>query len=105
MHRLEALEVRQASRLRPAEEVCDGADVGKTRVAVADVGGEELDEAAGRQLPCRGDRRRDRGLVAGDDERVGHASSVAESAQKFNNIKDVMLLNPGAEGRGRTEGL
>jgi hypothetical protein len=48
MHRFEALEVAQADCLRPLEEISDGQGVGLSRVAVADVGGEKLDEAAGR---------------------------------------------------------
>jgi len=37
----------QAARFAPAQELTDGPGVGSPRVLVADVGGEELDEAHG----------------------------------------------------------
>jgi len=59
---------RQASLLAPIEELPDGEGVGHPGVAVADVGGEELDEALARVgAGCR-DRGRQR-IDAGANER------------------------------------
>src|SRR5438105_3285733 len=45
--RVDAVDVLNSSRVAPVEEVADGATIGPARVGVADVGGEELDEAPG----------------------------------------------------------
>ena len=45
MHRPERPELAQSSLLAPAEKVRDGAQVRRPRVAVPNVGGEELKEA------------------------------------------------------------
>ena len=50
MHGLEEPELGQPPALAPAEEVRNGQSIGLPGVAVADVGGEELDEAPGRGL-------------------------------------------------------
>ena len=54
MHRLDAGE-GQAVPLAPGEEIADGPGIGLAGVAVADGGGEELDEAFARLLAGIGD--------------------------------------------------
>ncbi len=49
----------EPAALAPAEELGDGLGVGGPRVAVADVGGEEFEEAAGGTVAGVGDDRRD----------------------------------------------
>src|SRR5712691_5326507 len=58
----------QATLLAPIEELPDGQGVGHPGVAVADVGGEELDEALAGVGAGRRDRSRQR-LEAGANER------------------------------------
>lgn len=56
MYRLDAGQ-SEATSLAPCQEIADRLGVGPPRVAVADGGGEELDEAAGRVVARLGDDR------------------------------------------------
>jgi hypothetical protein len=66
MDRLDALKRRQARLLAPGEEITDRPSIGRPGVPVADVGGEELDEALFRRRAGCGNCRRNRGLVVDD---------------------------------------
>jgi hypothetical protein len=50
--------------------------MGRPRIAVADIGGEELDEAFARRRTGGNDLRRYRGLLVDNDEPVLHKNSV-----------------------------
>lgn len=69
-----ATRCRGPNRLAPVEEVRDRAQVGRPRVAVADIRGEELDEAAGRPLPCSCYRRWNGGSHSPADDRGSQIS-------------------------------
>jgi hypothetical protein len=64
--------VRQPRHLAPLEEVGNRAQVGRPGVAVADVGGEELDEAPGCSLPRGGDLTGNRGALPPNDQLLFH---------------------------------
>src|SRR5579863_529743 len=58
----------QPAFIAPVEEAFDGARIGGPRVAIADTGGEEFDEAAAGALALGAHDRRQR-LEAGPDQR------------------------------------
>jgi hypothetical protein len=60
VHRLN-VEQTEAGLVAPIEEFACGAAIGFAGVRVADVGGEEFDQAAAGVLAPRGDHRRDGG--------------------------------------------
>ena len=62
MHRLDVSELVKAASLAPAEKIGNRPDVGCPGVAVADGGGEELDEAAGGVLAGGGHLPRDQAV-------------------------------------------
>jgi hypothetical protein len=57
MDGLHAAERAHALRLAPGQELADGAAIGFARMAVADIGGEEVNEAARRRLTAGSDQR------------------------------------------------
>jgi hypothetical protein len=71
----------QAALLAPIEELPDGQGIGHPGVAVADVGGEELDEALARVGAGRRDRGRQR-LEAGANKRRRRGDHVV-SGQNY----------------------
>jgi hypothetical protein len=62
MYRLDLLELVKASAFDPAEKIRDRSSVGLPGVAVADVGGEELEKAAASVRAGGGDLGRDQGV-------------------------------------------
>ena len=63
VHRLD-VEQAEAGMVAPVEEFGDRPEVSAAGVRVADVGGEEFDEAAAGMRAARGDQRRHGGVVA-----------------------------------------
>ena len=66
VHRLEAPELAQAPHLAPAEKLGNRLGVGGPGVAVADVGGEELEKTAARVRAGGGDLGWDQGVGVRD---------------------------------------
>jgi hypothetical protein len=62
---LDIREPRHALRMNPVEEFDGGARIGAARVRVADVGGEEFEEAIGGVFPGCDDEGRARSVMAG----------------------------------------
>jgi hypothetical protein len=91
--RLEAAELAEAADLAPAEKLGNSPGVGVPGIAVADVGGEELEKAAAGVIAGGGDLRRDQGVGVREGERIVHAMSVANSFPEKKDIKDVMGWN------------
>ena len=77
MHGLEEPELGQPPALAPAEEVRNGQSIGWPGVAVADVGGEELEKTPARVRASGSYLGRDQGVGACEGDRVSHENSIA----------------------------
>ena len=65
VHRLHGADRRHADARTPGQKFIRGAGIGSARVRVADVGGEEFEEARRGTLAGGGDKRRERGRPIG----------------------------------------
>jgi hypothetical protein len=72
MHQLNRIKPSKAPLLTPAEEIRHRPAIGGASVGIADIGGEELNEADGGVLACCGDLHRNEGVGSGDDQVVIH---------------------------------
>jgi hypothetical protein len=79
MHRLHVLQSGNPLPFAPAQEHGGGASICSTRVPIANIYGEELDEAAGGAVPCPANQ--DRQLMpptsAPNDRQLTHSPSLA----------------------------
>src|SRR5271157_149832 len=72
MHRLDPIQPVKPNPIAPAEELRDRPGIGRSRIGIADIRGEELDKPDCGLLASRGDLDWNERLRPGDDQLVCH---------------------------------